>query len=266
MGLAIDTTLYDVHNAATSAIGLTAATVTASGDTAQIRSFDPPSKAYLYGVSMQGSGTRRIQLTSPRLHDNVKGLAWQTPESPSEFLFPSQGDQSVYSVDTIGVQLDAAASSDTVACLHTYYTDIQGIAADLRSWDQVRANLINYKILEVDCTSSGTIGAWADTAVNTTDKQLKADFKYAVLGIETSAALVAMGVKGPATGNLRICAPGAAVSFPLTEYFIRLSEHHNRPFIPVFKANDQGATFVSIAANTASVSADVFLVLAQLPA
>jgi hypothetical protein len=266
MGLAIDTVLYDVHNAATAAVGLTPALLTNSGDPAQIRSFDSPAKAYWYGTTLQGSGTRMARITSPRLHDNVTGLTFQSPESPTEFLFPSQGDQSVYSVDQFNVSMDAAASSDTILGLHTYYTDLSGINQDLRTWEQVKPNIINYKVMEVAVTSSGTPGTWVDTVITTTENQLKADFRYALLGFEQSVALGLVGLKGPATGNLRICAPGASATFPLTEYFIRLSEFHARPYIPVFKANDRGATFISCANAAASTNANVYCILAQLAA
>lgn len=264
MGLAIDTVLLDVHNAATTALGLTAATP-ATGDSLSIRSFDSPAHAYFEGLFLQGSGTRRARIISPRLHDNVSGLTWQAAESPAQFLFPRQASQDLYSVDQLTVQLDAAASSDTVAGLLNYYTDLGGIAADLRPWAEVKANVINYKIMEVDVTSSATIGQWSDTAITATDNQLKADFAYALLGFQTQTALLCMGIKGPATGNLRICAPGATETLDITSYFIEMEERQKRPFIPVFKANDRANTFISVAANTASVAANVFAILAQLP-
>jgi hypothetical protein len=266
MGLAIDTVLYDVHNATTAALGLTTATVTNSGDPAQVRSFDGPARARMYGAVLHGSGTRQARITSPRLHDNVTGLTWQSPEQPAEFLFPSQGEQEVYSVDQFNVSLDAAASSDTILAALLYYDDLGGIAQDLRTWEQVKANLINYKVMEVAVTTSATPGTWVDTVITTTENQLKADYKYALLGFQQSAAIGVVGLKGPATGNLRICCPGASATFPLTEYFIRLSEAHKRPFIPVFKANDRSATFISAASQAASAADNVYAILAQLPA
>lgn len=265
MGLAYDTVLTDVHNAATSAIGLTAATTTnAVGDSLTVRSFERPAWARLLAATLQGSGTRRLRITSPRMHDNVTGLNWQTSESPSQFLLPSEIGQDLYSVDNLSVQMDAAASSDTISALHVYYKDLSGIDAQLRSWNDIKPHILGEKIVEVDVTSSATIGAWTDTALTTTDNQLKADFKYAVLGFETSAALGVMGVKGPATGNLRACIPGASNTFPLSEYFVRMSEREGIPMIPVFKANDRANTYVSVAANAASVAANVFMILGWL--
>jgi hypothetical protein len=264
MGLAIDTVLLDVHNAATTAVGLTASTP-ATGDSLSVRSFDSGAKAYLEAVLLQGSGTRQARIISPRLHDNVTGLTFQVSESPAQFLLPRQAAQELYSVDQLTVQLDAAASSDTVAALVNYYTDLKGISADLRPWSEVRSQVINYKTVEVDLTTAATIGQWSDTAITTTENQLKADYAYAVLGFESQTSLVAMGIKGPATGNLRICAPGSTETLDIGSYFIEMEERQGRPFIPVFKANDRANTFLSAASNLSAAPAHVYMICAQLP-
>lgn len=263
MPLALDTVLLDVHNAATSALGLTAATP-ANADSLSVRAFDTPGVCRLHGAFLQGSGTRQMRIASPRLHDNVTGLTFQSGESPAEFLFPPDLGQPMYSVDQLQVQLDAAASSDTVAALLLYYSALDGIDAQLKTWADIRPQIVNLKTVEVSVVSSATIGQWSDTSLTATENQLKADAKYAVLGFETSAALLCMGLKGPSTGNLRACVPGAASTFPLTDYFIEMGNRHNLPYIPVFKANDRANTFVSVAANTASVNANVYMVCAQL--
>lgn len=265
MGLAIDTVLYDVHNAATTAVGLTAGTVTNSGDAPQIRSFNPGAAAYLENVYLQGTTPpRRVRLISPRLHDNVTGVSFQALESPTEFLLPSELMQPLYSVDTITVQADAAASSDTVAALFNYYTDAPGLNADLRPWSAIKGRILGIKPVEVDVTSSATIGAWSDTVITTTENQLKANYEYAVLGFEVSANFLCVGIKGPATSNLRICVPGASPTLKLTDYFKHLEDLTTRPHIPVIQANDRGATFISVAANTASAAGNVFAILAWL--
>lgn len=262
-GPALDTVLLDVHNAATSAIGLTAATV-ANGDSLSIRAFKDNGKALLENVYLQGSGTRRVRILSPRLHDNVTGISWQSAESPTEFLMPAGTHQAMYSSDTLVAQLDAAASSDTVAALNMYYSDLPGINAELKSWKEVEPKILAIKPMEVDCTTSATIGAWSDTLLTTTENQLKADYDYAVLGMEVSAAVLCAGVKGSFTGNLRVCAPGASSTLKLVDYFVYMSEATGTPHIPVFNANDRNAIYVSTATNTASASVDVILYLAQL--
>lgn len=263
MGLCIDTVLCDVHNTATSAVGLTTAT-TATGDSLTVRSFSETDWAKLESIFVQGSSAQQARILSPRLHDNVTGITVQTAETPSEFLFPPDTGTPLYSSDTLVVQLAAAASSDTVAALLIYYKNIKGIDADLRMWEQVAPKMGNLKIAEVAVTTSGTIGAWTDTVITTTENQYKADHEYAVLGFQSSAALAVQAIKGPSTGNLRVGCPGATSTLDITSYFLEMSVRHRTPHIPVFKANDRANTYVSTAANTASVSANVYMVLADL--
>lgn len=265
MGLAIDTVLYDVHNATTNALGLTNATLTNSGDPAQIRSFPDSAFCRLFAATLHGSGTpRQARVTSPRMHDNVTGLTWQSSEAPTQFLLPAEVGEPMYSVDTLTVQADAAASSDTLVALGMYYSNLPGIDAQLMTWAQVKARMIRLKVMEVAVTTSGTVGTWVDTVITTTENQLKADYEYALLGFEPSAAVSVMGIKGPATGNLRICAPGTTETLDLTDYFVWMSERHGLPMIPSFKANDRGATYISAAAFGASTASNIYAVLAQL--
>lgn len=264
MGLAIDTVLVDLHNTSTNPAVLSNATA-ANGDSLAIRSFKDSGKCTLENVYLQGSaGPRRFRLLSPRLHDNVTGVSFQALENPTEFLISAEVEQQMYSADQLVVQLDAAASSDTIAALSLYYTDAPGLNADLRTWDQVKNRIIDIKPVEVDCTASATIGQWSDTLINVSENQLKANYEYAVLGFTGSAAFCAIGVKGPATSNLRICIPGASPTLRLTDYFIFQSLQGNRPYIPVIQANDRAATYISVASATASAADNVFMMLARL--
>lgn len=264
MGLVLDTVLADVHNAATTSIGLTAATA-AQGDSFGVRSFAGTAYAKLEAVFLHASaGPRRFRVTSPRMHDNVTGISFQPAELPTEFALPREVGESLYSADVLSVSMDAAASSDTVAALLNYYSDIAGSAADLRRWSDISGRILHIKVMEVDVTSSATIGQWTDTVITTTENQLHADSEYALLGFQSSASLLCMGIKGPATSNYRICCPGTSETTDVTEYFIRMSEDHQTPHIPVFKANDRASTLISVAAPTASASANVFAILAEL--
>lgn len=264
MGVAIDTVLVDLHNTSTNAATLTNGSVANSGDSLSVRSFDTGAWSRLESMFVQGSGTTQSRILSPRLHDNVTGITFETTESPTEFLFPAQVGEPMYSSDTLTVQLSAAASADTTAALLMYYSNLDGVSANLATWAQVQAAMIHLKTVEVAVTSSATIGAWTDTVITTTENQLKADYSYALLGFESTAAFTVMGLKGPGTGNMRIGCPGATSTLDITSYFIEMGNKQGVPHIPIFKANDRGATNVSVAANTASVAGHVYMYLAQL--
>ena len=262
---AIDTLLFDVHNTATSAASLTAATVSNSGDSTQVRVFPGTAYGDIFAAILQGTSPPRIlQVRSPLMHDNTRGLEWETNEAPAQFLFPPQAAQQVQPGDTLTVSMDAAASSDTIAALSMYYSSLPGVSARLASWGDIAGSVKSIKPVEVDVTSSATIGAWVDTLITTTENLLHANSDYAVLGFEASAALGVVGVKGQETGNLRICCPGSATTQDITNYFVLLSDRHQRPMIPVFNGFNAPAYYVSCAANTASVASKVQLILAEL--
>lgn len=260
---AIDSILADVHNASGSPIGLTAATVS-TGDSFTVRNFPLTAKARLETVCVQGAAPRIARITSPMLHDNVTGLTFNTPESPTTYLMPREVGTPVISGDVLGVQLDAAATSDTVALLAFYYDNLPGTKARLHSWGDISGIIKSIKPAEVDITTSATIGQFTDTLITTTENQYHARTDYAVLGYEASAALVAVGVKGQETANLRVCGPGPTQAFPTSDYFVAMSFWQGTPHIPVFNADNRFSFYVSAAANTASVASKITLILAEL--
>lgn len=262
--VALDTILADVHNTVASAIGLTAATA-ANGDSFVVRNFDSASWARLEAISlMAGTAGRQAQVKSPAFHDNVTGITIKTTESPSGFILPQEVGQPLVRGDTLSVLLDAAATSDSVATLHAYYSAGAGVDGRYYSWGDISGIIKSIKTVQVAVTTAATIGQWVDTLITTTDNQLHADTDYAVLGYETDVALVAVGVKGQDTGNLRACGPGAIVGMHTSDYFVAMSNMHGTPHIPVINSNNKGAIYLSAAANTASVAATPALILAEL--
>lgn len=263
MGIAIDTVGSFVTAGATNPKALAA--VTASlGDSLTVRSFTPQGSAKLEAVFLQGTAKTQVRVQSPMFHDNVTGITFDTAESPAMFLFPRQIGQPLVSGDTLTMAAGAAAGSSSIACLLNYYADPTWPASRLHSWGDISGIIKSYKSFEVDVTSNATVGTWQDTAVNTTDKQLHAHTDYAVLGYLGDTALACIGIKGQATSNLRVCGPGATQTLDTTEYFVTMGQQHATPHIPVFNADNQGATYVSVLANTASVAAKIYLMLAEL--
>lgn len=260
---AIDTILVDVHNATAGAIGLTAGTA-ATGDSLTVRNFADSQWAKLEAVSVQASGVRQARVTSPMLHDNVTGLTFSFAEEPTQFLMPREIGQALVAGDLLTFLISAAATSDSVGTLHVYYSQLGGGGARLFSWGDISGIVKSIKALEVDCTTSATIGAWSDTLITTTENQLHAHTDYAVLGFLADTAVCAVGVKGQETVNLRVCGPGPTITADQSDYFVRMSDLHNTPHIPVFNADNKGSYYVSTAANTASVSTKVTLILAEL--
>lgn len=263
MGVYIDTVAGSVTAGATTAKALAAVTL-APGDALQVRSFGATGWARLEAVFYKGTAKDQLRITSPMLHDNVTGLTWGPAESPSLELLPQQVGQPLVSADTLTLEAGAAAGTSSIAAVMNYYSDPNGAVARLHSWGDISGIIKSIKPIEVDVTASANVGTWADTAVNSVDKQLHANTDYAVLGYQTDTALAVIGVKGQATNNLRVCGPGAATTVDVSDWFVKMSERHGTPHIPVFNADNQGATYVSVLDSAASTTAKVYLILAEL--
>jgi hypothetical protein len=256
-GVAVDTIAFGVTNpgAAPAADNVTIAT----GDSKTVRNFAPTAKARLDYLCRQGASAGFIGVKSPRFHDVSRGLQYILSETPSTVLMPRETGQPVYGADIMQITISGGAAEVDGGALGIYYTDMPGVSAILKSPGDVLPNVVNLKACEVDCAVSAVANAWVDTAINATENLLKANTYYAVLGFETDTACVAAGVKGPETGNLRICGPGAISGFLLNDYFTEMSLRHGVPYIPVFNANNRANFFVSI--NTIAVAGTIKVTL-----
>lgn len=262
MGLAIDTIAVTVSGPGTN---FTAASVVAgNNDSLTVRNYAQGSNAYMVDVIRRHGTSGGIRVLSALLHDNVTGMTWYTSETPSLQEIPPWSAQRIQPGDALTVQMTGATTGNASAYLVNYYENLSGASANLYSPSEIMGNIKNMKPMTVAVTASGTIGAWADTLITATENQLHATSFYAVLGYSTDAALGVVGFKSQATGNLRICGPGATTPEDTSYYFVNKANWWQRPYIPVFNGQDRGACYVSVQDNAASTTANVTLVLAEL--
>lgn len=263
MGAAIDTIGSFVTAGATNPTSLKTVTVS-TGDSLVIRSFPATNWARLENMFTEQAAKGKIRVTSPLMHDNVTGITLASADTSSHYLMARHQGQQVYPTDTLQAYCSAAAGASGILALSVYYQNLPSSNARLCNWSDISANIRNIKGLEIDYTSSGTVGTWQDTAINTTDKQLHANTDYAVLGYDADAALACIGVKGNETGNLRNCGPAPGTSFDTPDWYVFISQLTGTPHIPVFNSNNQGAYYVSALANATSVASKIYLILAEL--
>lgn len=264
MGRAIDTVLAFSTQAA--AAGFPTALAATTGDSLSVRSFDRNKDAFLQSVIYASNAAgQKARVQSPLLHDNVTGLTWQPGEVPSQWMLPPEAAVELRPIDTLAAFGQCGAATTITMGLVNYYEDLDGVSANLFSWHDIRGLIKYVKSVEVSLGAIA-VGAWTDTLLTATENQLHADEYYAVLGYQVNPAVDIVGVKGSATGNLRVCGPGPVSSLDIAEYFITFGEKSKRPTIPVFNANDRFAFYVS-AANHVAVgagAAEVYLICAQL--
>lgn len=237
----------------------------APGDSLSVRNFPAGQYAQLEALLYDAGGGQRVRVVSPNLHDNQTGITFEPAETPAQFLVAAPFSVGLQANDTLTVQGGVAAAGTIVAGLQVYYSQLPGISARLHTWGDISGNIRYIKSVEVDLAAIA-VGAWTDTLITTTENQLHANKDYAVLGYQCSAAMDIVGVKGSATGNLRVCGPGASSTLDITEYFVYMSEENGVPYIPVFNSDDRFAFYVS-AFNRAAVAGGanhVYLILAEL--
>jgi len=266
MGLA-----YEVigFNGTTGAVGDVYADAAAdAGDTLTIRQFAQGSKAQLEFIGLQpaAAGATRVEVKSPVLHDNVQGIELVTAESPAAFLMPERTGEPMQPGDTLTVQVATSVAAATVigGALGIYYQNVDGLAASLKMWSDISAQITHIKPFSV---TPGAVAAntWLDTSLDTAAAQLDANRYYAVLGYVTSDPYVAVGIKGQNTGNVRVGGPGATSTLNIANYFVEVSDLQQTPHIPVFYANNKGSTYLSLLSAVAvAAPKDVVLVCAQL--
>lgn len=240
------------------------ATAAATGDSLSVPSFTEGTLARLEQVIRGGATAGAVRVLSPRMHDNVTGLTFLTDKAGTVFLLPRDTGQPLYPSDTLVIQVTGGTNETEVAVLKMYFADLPGAAARLAMWGDIKDMIVNLKSFEVDVTASGTAGQWTDTKFTTTEDQLKADTDYAILGLTTDTALTAIAVKGPDTANYRIGLAGSDDTFNPTDGFIRDSERHGTPHIPIINSNNRGSSFVSVVDKAASTTAKIGVICAQL--
>lgn len=260
MGLALDT----IVTRATNPGAAFTATTAVPGDSLVVRNFADSAQANLVNLIRRGATSGAFRVRSPLLHDNVRGIAFTTGQTPSIFALPRELSQRLYAQDTLIAEITGGAAETDLGCLLIYYTDLIGVAARLHMRGDIEGNYDNIKPVTVAVTNSATIGNWTDTVVTATEDLLHANTDYAVLGFITDTALAVVAVKGQDTGNLRVGGPGSTQVEDTADYFVVQGIFHNIPFIPVFNSANKGSFFVSTADSAASSTANVTLILAEL--
>lgn len=263
-GHAVDTVLaFSTQGAAS---GFPTSLAATTGDSLITRGTVGESKAHLLSfITKSDAVGNEFRITSPLLHDNVTGLTFFANENPSLFNVPSETSVELNEQDTLTVQGQCGAATTITAGLVIYYDDIRGTDADLYRWGDISGDIKFIKSVQVGNLAIA-VGAWTDTPITNTENQLHADRSYAVLGYLSNPAPAIVGVKGIATGNLRMCGPGASQTTDLSDFFIQMSLKHNLPYIPVFQANDRNSFYVSMADSVARAAnaVNVSLLVAEL--
>lgn len=239
----------------------------ATGDSLAVRSFNAPDGATIQNFWAAGATAGVARIRSPRLHDNVRGIAAGYVSAAGVGLLPEEQDQPVYPVDTLIAELTGGGAETDVMSILMYYNNLPGSAANLRRWAQVKPNIKNIVTVETDHTAGGTAGQYGGSlAINANFDLLKQNTWYAILGYICPGNLATIGWRSPDFGNYRIGAPGSTDRLETRRWFIKNDIAGDQPFIPVFNSLNKGSTFVDIVNTAAGGTFNIQTILAELSA
>lgn len=259
---AIDTVTATVTAAA--AAGSAAAAV--SGDSLIIRSTS--GRVRLLNMWIDTDATGFVQVTSPKLHDNTRGLRFRTAVHEPFPLLPYESMQDLYPVDTLAVTVASAATAGKIdnTTLMVYYDDLAGIAQTLIDVPTLQKRKLESVTVEYSPGAPASGSTYAGlAAINAQSDLLKRGSSYALVGYQVSANLTTLTIRGADSGNLRIPMPGYfPAGFASGTWFYDISQYFGLPLIPVFQANNSPGIFIEQVSNDLLAAITASLIFVRL--
>lgn len=245
------------------------ATITAvtmgTGNSNQVRAFNPQSRAWLENIWMQGATAGVGRVRSAKMHDAVQGLRVRNVAAIVRSLMDKDQATRMYSTDTLTIEASGGGAEVDAIALNMFYEDLDGSNARLATWEQIKPAVVDLLTVEVAVTGPTTAGDWsAGNALNSFVDLLKADTRYAVFGYICDTESLAVALSGPDTGNYRTGGPGCIEVVETRDWFVRESIHSGRAHIPVINSNNRAGTMVSVANVAAGGTINVDLLMAEL--
>ncbi len=263
MGLAMEILLGNVTAPGTTKTALTMADT----DSLQIRNFRNGNKAWLLNCWNRLQDDGILNIRSPRLANNVFGIGLDNGSSYQGILLPKGSMQEVQSQDTLVVtQSGSAVALDVEStAMLMYYEDIDGVSANLQSWDSIRPQIKNILTIRNTVTAGVAGGYSGSESIITDQDQLKANTLYAILGGTSDSALGGITWKGADFGNLRVGVPIVSSDLDKSnQFFIDLSKATGLPTIPVFNSANDGGVILEVINNENASTPIINTILAEL--
>jgi hypothetical protein len=259
---AIDT----VTTTVTAAAAAGTATAAVSGDSLVIRSTS--SRVRLLNAWIDTDAVGFLQITSPKLHDNTRGLRFRTTVHQPFPLLNFDTKQDFYPVDTLAVTVASAAGAGKIdnTSMMVYYDDIQGIAQtliDVPTLDKRALETVAVEYAPGAPASGSTYSGLA--AITAQSDLLKRGSSYALVGYKMGANATTLTIRGADSGNFRIPMPADSNSaYYTTSWFVVLSDWFGLPLIPVFQANNSPAIFIEQVSNDLLAAITASLIFVRL--
>lgn len=238
-----------------------------AGTTLTVRNAPFESEILLLQAWSDVQGAGKLRIRSPRLHDNVQGLRFDTVVSDVCPLLPRAMPQRLQPQDTLTVDLSGSATAGDIesAALLLYYSDLPGVDAQFLTPDEVRARARNVVTVENTLATGTTGGFSGEEALDAEFDLLKANTEYALVGYLVDTECLLVRWRGADVGNLGVGGPGSDDRRELTEHwFVNLSEWYGLPMVPVFNASNKSGILIDSHQDENGADVTVTSILVEL--
>lgn len=247
---------------------LTAWTMNA-GNSLTIRNARIESRIQLLTAWAKNQAVGTLQIRSPKLHDNVRGIRLDLTAADPRPLLPYGQRQPLVAQDTLIAEQSGSAVAGDIegGAFLVFYEDLPGSEARLLDAETVLKNMV--QVLTVENTlATGVAGGWSgEEAINAESDLLKANTDYALLGYLVDTLGVSVRWRGADTGNLGVGGPSKADAEAVTaEWFLWLSKSFGIPAVPVFNAANKGGILIDAHQDENGTDITVSSIFAELPA
>lgn len=225
--------------------GATTTALTAnSGNSFAIRSALPNTPIWLLQAWGDFQAVGFVQIRSPRLHDNVRGIRLDMAVSDVAPLLADGPLQPLFPQDTLVVEAQGSAVAGDIETMGMliYYEQLPGVDARLATWEQIRA-LVKHRLTVEATLALGTSGDYTgEEAITAESDLLKGNTDYALIGYSVDAECGSIRIRGVDMGNLGVGGPGNdSIRHYTPSWFKMLSLMTGLPLIPVFNSANRAA-------------------------
>lgn len=221
--------------------GAAAAAVT--GDSLTVKNASAGSSIYLVTLLGLNQGAGFHQVTAPSFNDTTRGIRVGLAAATAGPIIPIDTTQSLTPQETLSVTIAGSATAGDIesGVAIIWYDDLPGQSGIYISDDDLYARAVR-QVTVYATLSTGTTGGWSGSELITAESDLlRANTPYAVLGITTSVAACAIGIRAPDWANARAVVPGTITRPEMgATWFQRLTERTGKPCIPVFNSANRG--------------------------
>ena len=246
----------------------TLTTVTMSaGNSATVRAAAPDSAAWLLSAWALNQTAGQLQIRSPLLHDNVRGMRFQVPAGTPRPVFHSLPAQRLFSHDALTIELSGSVTAGDIEQMGAIilYDDLPGVNANFLSPEDVWNRAINIVTVENTITTTAGGGYTGEELLNAESALLRSNTEYARVGFCVRANCNAVRWRSSDWGNLGIGGPGIVSATEITSHwFEQLSIIHNKPLIPVFNSDNIGSLLIDAMVDENATAIPVSTILVQL--